>query len=146
LRDSLFCGLFIILIGFSPLRARVTKYAAPFVALSGIAAGPDGAMWFSGRGNIGRITTAGVVTSYQLPTSNAGAAGITAGPDGAMWFTEYSNGSLAKIGHITTSGVFTEFALPNQRSHGDRRGPRRGTVVYRVGHHQYRENHHFGDD
>lgn len=76
-------------------------------------------------GNIGRITTAGVVTSYQLPTSNAGAAGITAGPDGAMWFTEDSNGSLAKIGHITTSGVFTEFALPNQRSHGDRRGPRR---------------------
>jgi uncharacterized protein (TIGR03437 family) len=116
LRDSLFCGLFIIVIGFSPLRAQITEYAVPFVPLSGIAAGPDGAMWFSGRGNIGRITTAGVVTSYPLPTSGVGAAGITAGPDGAMWFTEYSNNTLAKIGRIATSGAFTEYALPNPAS------------------------------
>jgi uncharacterized protein (TIGR03437 family) len=112
LRDILFCAPFIIM----TLRAQITEYAAPFVALSGIAAGPDGAMWFSGRGNIGRITTFGVVTSYPLPTSGAGAAGITAGSDGAMWFTEYSNNTLAKIGRITTSGVFTEYALPNPAS------------------------------
>jgi streptogramin lyase len=48
-----------------------------------IAAGPDGALWFTGlHGNsIGRITTAGVVTTY----SGAGigfAQGIAAGPDG----------------------------------------------------------------
>jgi uncharacterized protein (TIGR03437 family) len=116
LRDILFCGPFIIMTGFSPLQAQITEYPVPFVSLSGIAAGPDGAMWFSGRGNIGRITTAGVVTSYPLPTSGAGAAGIAAGPDGAMWFTEYSNNTLAKIGRITTSGVFTEYALPNPAS------------------------------
>jgi virginiamycin B lyase len=110
LRDSLFCGLFIIMIGFSPLRAQITEYAVPFNGLSGIAAGPDGAMWFSGTRNIGRITTAGVVTSYPLPTSNAGSAAITAGPDGAMWFTE---GPVAKIGRITISGVFTEYPLPD---------------------------------
>jgi streptogramin lyase len=116
LRDSLLCGLFIIFTGFSPLRAQITEYATPFVGLSGIAAGPDGTMWFSGRGNIGRITTSGVVTSYPLPTSGAGSEGITAGSDGAMWFTEYSNNTLAKIGRITTSGVFTEYALPNPAS------------------------------
>ena len=36
----------------------------------GIAAGPDGALWFTeSNGNkIGRITTAGVVTEYPIPT------------------------------------------------------------------------------
>jgi len=115
LRGRLLSALF-LLIGIAPLSAQITEYPVSVYALSGIAAGPDGAMWFSGNGHIGRITTGGVVTSYQLPTSNAGSAGITAGPDGAMWFTEYSNGSLAKIGRITTSGVFTEYALPNPAS------------------------------
>jgi uncharacterized protein (TIGR03437 family) len=115
LRDSLFCGLFIA-IGFSPLRAQITEYAVPFIGLNGIAAGADGAMWFSGSGHIGRITTAGVVTSYPLPTSNAGSYAITAGPDGAMWFTENSNLTAAKIGRITTSGVFTEYPLPDPGS------------------------------
>ena len=72
LRESLFCGLFIILIGFSPLRAQITEYPAPFNSLSGIAAGADGAMWFSGNGHIGRITTSGVVTSYPAPTGQCG--------------------------------------------------------------------------
>jgi virginiamycin B lyase len=116
LRNSLFCALFIGMIGFSPLRAQITEYAVPFNGLNGIAAGPDGAMWFSGTGNIGRITTAGVVTSYPLPTSTAGSYAIAAGPDGAMWFTEYYGTSLAKIGRITTSGVFTEYALPDPTS------------------------------
>ncbi len=106
------------MIGFSPLRAQITEYAVPFNGLGGIAAGLDGSMWFSGNGHIGRITTAGVVTSYQLPTSNAGSAAITAGPDGAMWFTESGNsgGAFAKIGRIATSGVFTEYPLPDSNS------------------------------
>ena len=50
-----------------------------------IAAGPDGAMWFTGNladnsNFVARITTAGKITFY--PTTNAGE--ITAGPDGAM--------------------------------------------------------------
>jgi virginiamycin B lyase len=118
-RNSLFCGLFCIVMGFSPLRAQITEYSVPagslFNGLSGIAAGPDGAMWFSGNRNIGRITTAGVITVYPLPTSNAGSAAITAGSDGAMWFTE-SGINGAKIGRITTSGVFTEYPLPDPLS------------------------------
>jgi len=86
-----------------------------------ITAGPDGAMWFteyttvnglhpSGLNRIGRINTAGVeTTSYDIPTSSAGAASITSGPDGALWFTE----NLAnKIGRVTTAGAFTEYNVP----------------------------------
>ncbi|MBZ5605034.1 MAG: IPT/TIG domain-containing protein [Acidobacteriia bacterium] len=121
--NSLFCGLFVILIGFSPLRAQITEYSVTFNGLNGIAAGPDGNMWFSGNRNIGRITTAGVVTAYPVPTSNDASGGIAAGPDGAMWFTESplnspaSNGGwFAKIGRITTSGVITEYPLPDPMS------------------------------
>src|SRR5258706_4004578 len=41
-RNSLFWGLFIIMIGFAPLRAQISEHTAPFNGLSGIAAGPDG--------------------------------------------------------------------------------------------------------
>ena len=54
----------------------------------GIAAGPDGALWFTNYGNnsIGRITTTGAVTNYT-GTGISLPFGITAGPDGALWFT-----------------------------------------------------------
>ena len=54
------------------------------------------------RNKIGRITTAGAVTEYTVPTGGANPTGITAGPDGALWFTE-SNAN--KIGRITTGGT-----------------------------------------
>jgi uncharacterized protein (TIGR03437 family) len=55
-------------------------------------------VWFTeGNGNkIGRMTTAGELTEYAIPTANSEPAGITAGPDGALWFTESNVGS--KIG------------------------------------------------
>jgi uncharacterized protein (TIGR03437 family) len=116
------CGLFLF-IALSPLEAQITEYPVSFNGLSGIAAGPDGAMWFSGNGHVGRITTAGVVTTYQVPTSNDTSYSITAGPDGAMWFTESplnspasNGGPFAKIGRITTAGVITEYTLPDPNS------------------------------
>lgn len=75
-----------------------------------ITAGPDGNLWFteSDGNKIGKITTAGVITEYPLPSSS-GPGAITAGPDGNLWFIE-SDGN--KIGRITTSGAITEYALP----------------------------------
>jgi virginiamycin B lyase len=82
----------------------------------GITAGPDGALWFTEgtAGKIGRITTAGTINEYPLPTPNSSLSGITAGPDGALWFIE---GLSPKIGRITTAGEFSEFALPTPNSH-----------------------------
>jgi hypothetical protein len=63
-----------------------TPNSEPF----GIAAGPDGALWFteSGADKIGRITTAGAVTEFPIPTAGSDPFGIAAGPDGNLWFTE----------------------------------------------------------
>ena len=81
----------------------VTNYTGTGISdPSGIAAGPDGALWFTNYGNnsIGRITTAGTVTNYT-GTGISSPAGIAAGPDGALWFTNCGNNS---IGRITTTG------------------------------------------
>ena len=76
-----------------------------------IAAGPDRNMWFTDfRANrIGRITTSGQITWFDVPTRSAGLMDIAAGPDGNLWFTE---DSAAQIGRISTSGSVTEFRIP----------------------------------
>ena len=63
--------------------------------------------------NIGRITTAGVITEFPISTAPSFPGGITAGPDGNVWFAEnYGN----NIGRITTAGVITEFPVPTAAS------------------------------
>jgi virginiamycin B lyase len=82
---------------------------------TGIASGPDGALWFvDDVGNsIGRITTAGAITEFPIPTATSGPVAITAGPDGALWFTEQGGNN---IGRITTAGAITEFPIPTPTS------------------------------
>jgi streptogramin lyase len=76
----------------------------------GIAAGPDGALWFTeyGAGQIGRVTTAGMITEFPLSSAASQPYFICAGPDGAMWFTEFA---ADRLGRITTSGAITEFSV-----------------------------------
>jgi len=94
----------------------VTEYplAVSNTVPSAIAAGPDGALWFTqnnqaatSTGNeIGRITTSGSVTEY--PVNSNTLYGITSGPDGAVWF----NDSFGCISRIATGGSVTQYALP----------------------------------
>jgi len=70
-----------------------------------ITAGPDGALWFTNDGSIGRISTAGKIAIFT-GTGIYDPYAITAGPDGALWFTNSINNS---IGRITTAGVVTNF-------------------------------------
>jgi virginiamycin B lyase len=76
-----------------------------------IAAGPDGALWFTelNANQIGRISTAGLLTEYPIPTAKSGPYGIAAGSDGALWFAEFA---ANRIGRITTAGVIAEYPVP----------------------------------
>ncbi|HEU5199028.1 MAG TPA: hypothetical protein VFU32_05295, partial [Ktedonobacterales bacterium] len=81
-----------------------------------ITTGPDGNLWFTeSTGNkIGRVTPAGRIQEFSLPTTcdnslGCGPTGITSGPDGALWFTE-SLGN--QIGRMTPTGSIREFPLP----------------------------------
>ena len=93
----------------------ITVYSlSPVTYALGATAGPDGALWFTGS-QIGRITTAGVITEYPVGAASA----ITAGPDGALWYAAgMVNGP--QIGRIAITGngcslaspCFTQYPLP----------------------------------
>src|SRR6266545_890743 len=99
----------------------ITEFPVPLFqgtfssAVQSITSGPDGALWFTelGASRIGRITTAGVISEFTVPTTSSGPFGIAAGPDGELWFTE---GFGNKVGRITTSGTFAEFTIPTATS------------------------------
>jgi virginiamycin B lyase len=77
--------------------------------------GPDGAIWYTDRGNplrIGRISATGEVTTYPLPggVQYSGPDFITSGPDGGLWFTR--NGQADLIARMSVSGHYSDYALP----------------------------------
>ena len=86
-------------VGASAPLGQVTIVARGISVPFGIAAGPDGNLWFTNYGNdsIGRITPAGVVSTY----TGAGIShpvGIAAGPDGNVWFTTLVSNSIGWVG------------------------------------------------
>ena len=90
--------------------AGYTVFSVPNAGNS-ITAGADGNLWFTMpyTNEIGRITPAGVVTPFAIPTPGAGPSVITPGPDGNLWFTETTSN---KIASITPLGVFSEYDVP----------------------------------
>lgn len=89
-------------------------------------AGPEGAIWFTGRrgtsafrrggGVIGRVSQDGEVRVFDLPARRY-VRQIAAGPDGNLWFSvDYENRSgrtVARIGRISPDGAFDEYGLGN---------------------------------
>ncbi|HEX5527128.1 MAG TPA: hypothetical protein VFX44_08040 [Solirubrobacterales bacterium] len=85
----------------------------------GIAAGPEGNLWFTqntlfkGQPAIGRITRAGKVTKFKQGLTRATQPlEITAGPDGNLWFTyDPGIGSTGGggVGRITPAGKIALF-------------------------------------
>jgi streptogramin lyase len=113
------------------------RLSIPTYEPSNIIVGPDGNLWFTEgnwytsensevTGGIGRITTAGVITEFPLPSSSSPPVPLISGPDGNLWFTEPGfSGPGRTIGRITTDGLITEFATPdpNGRPHDLVAGP-----------------------
>ena len=121
-------------IGRMTLTGKVSEYSLPFHKFPagpnpikepassgqneplGITAGADGNLWFTEIGRnvayIGRITPAGKITEFLLPSAGAFPSSITAGADGNLWFTEIgTNNEPSKIGVMTPQGKIHEFTL-----------------------------------
>ncbi len=93
-----------------------------------IVRGPDGAFSFTiqDHDGIGRITSAGEMAIFAIPTANSRPYDIALGPDGAFWFEE---GTANKIGLITPDGhVTNEYPIPtpNSGAHAIIASPRLG--------------------
>lgn len=125
---GLACGLLIALTAAAPALAQggapvgLIREIPLHGNAGGIAAGPEGNLWFTqnlpvkGGLAIGRITPAGKVTRFKQGLS-AGTQPleITAGPDGNMWFT-YDPGLGSEtgggVGRVTPAGRITLFPEP----------------------------------
>jgi virginiamycin B lyase len=75
--------------------AQVTfvGHEAPLI----ITRGPDDNLWFTERDAIGRVTTAGTLSEFALPSRGAIPVGIAAGPDDKLWFTESAGNRIGNI-------------------------------------------------
>jgi streptogramin lyase len=79
----------------------------------GITAGPDGNMWFTDANYVGKITTGGQITEYDVLPSNDILYHIVAGPDGDLWATETDHDLIAQI---STGGALVKlYQLPSNR-------------------------------
>lgn len=70
----------------------------------GIAAGPDGNVWFTELGGIGKITPAGTMSHGKIGTGTETPGDITVGPENALWFSQNSGKGGGTLYRITTAG------------------------------------------
>ena len=92
--------------------AVITEFTAGFPTGSprGIVTGPDGNLWVAqagGDGAIARVTKAGEVTEFPVPTAGD-PTDIAVGPDGNLW---YVDPAANLVGRITREGSITEFTV-----------------------------------
>jgi len=78
----------------------ITEFDAQSDPVS-IILGDDGNLWFTASfaNKIGRITPAGVVSLYPVPTSNSQPLDITNGPNRTIWFTERAAGKIGVLSY-----------------------------------------------
>lgn len=103
-------------------QGALTKYTpseAPDTGVNSITADADGALWFgmSYRSKIGRISTDGVSTAFDLTNTNDRARQVALGVDGNVWYA--NSGS---VGKVTSQGEVVDFYL------GSGREPSRPTI------------------
>ncbi len=76
---------------------KVIRVAPIYPRAGDISTGPDGSIWFTEGGSIGRISPAtGRYTRFGVLAAEGG---ITTGPDGNLWFA-----SFRQLGRITPHG------------------------------------------
>jgi virginiamycin B lyase len=92
-------------------------------SLVGVALGADGNVWFvnPGQRKIGRITTSGAITQFDLPSATGAPYGIGAGPDGNIWVTATLGQGQDSILRVNSDGAVTQFPV-GPRSGGGRSG------------------------
>ena len=82
-----------------PVTGVVTTFLTPSnPGPEGIAAGPNGAVWFTQttKGNIARIDNAGVITEAKA-VKDSQPFGITVAPNGDPWYTMLAANKIAAL-------------------------------------------------
>jgi virginiamycin B lyase len=87
-------------IGRIALDGAISEFSLPADSKpAGIVSGPGGDLWYADEsGSIGRLTTAGAVTTYLVVGGRP--EEVAVGSDGSVWFTD-----KASVGRVTPLGV-----------------------------------------
>jgi virginiamycin B lyase len=94
-------------IGRITSNGKITEFPLGVQPFGGIAAGPEGDLWFATFGALGRLSpSSGKVTLFWR--HGVGGGPVLAGPDGRIWFAQ----DFGKIGRITPGGHFSVIDLP----------------------------------
>jgi hypothetical protein len=83
----------------------------PWGAITSLALGPDGNVWFTSLGQIGRLTPSGSFTGFAIPSGpeiGPTPTGLTVGTGGDLWWVD----GRTRIGRVTTAGQITMYQLP----------------------------------
>ena len=91
-----------------------TSVNSQLTELGDITTGPDGNIWYLGHAAMGRMTPAGAVTTFPVPSGTFFAGGITTGPDGNLWWTDRTNNRIGRTN--PTTGEHTMFSAAGQIS------------------------------
>ncbi|HTA39296.1 MAG TPA: hypothetical protein VK760_09480 [Candidatus Acidoferrales bacterium] len=88
----------------------------PDETFNGLAAGPDGNVWYASFNSVGFLTPAGAATDYPLSglgvcSGSPLAANVVAAQDGGLWFA-IDCGTSVQLLHMTTGGTPTVSSLP----------------------------------
>ena len=130
------------------LLATIVEYALPSDTPrpTGITSGPDGNLWFAEQNtnNIGRITTAGVVTEFALP-ANSSPDYITSGPR-RQPLVHRPGEQHDRPDHSRRHDHRVPHSHQQQRPIRDHRRTRRRALVRRAGRQPDRSDHHLGYD
>jgi len=105
-------------IGRIAMDGTITEYDAPRnanndeVKPTNITKSADGTLWYAATGSIGKITTSGMTTRYDLPSPYASVTvkGITNSVSG-IYFTASDIYGLSAIGHVKNDGTIELFPL-----------------------------------
>ena len=107
-------------VGAVTTSCKVTEYplgiSPPSDAID-ITVGADKNLWFTTDFNgIGRVTTSGAVSFFNLPDNPSQPTSLTLGSDGNIWFLEangpcFQGQNFTNIGKITPAGVVTEYKV-----------------------------------
>lgn len=101
-----------------PLGGQPVKLPDPLSDVDALAAGPDGAIWFTdfATSAVGRLdVTSRRVTEFPVGPAYCGLTDITAAPDGTSWFSAQDG----IVGRVTAGGAVTELTLPQPGANPD---------------------------
>lgn len=94
----------------------LTHFAVPDTSVTrlDIGAGPDGALWYTAAGGLGRLTSTGDASVTELGNGIDEPGHLISGPDGAFWYTNIGSGSIGRITADGQSSAFLDSAHDRQ--------------------------------